>query len=101
MTVKLVWLGEDDLHRVVSHDGVTTQGAGPSHCVWNSIKFEKDKPVTVTDPDMIRRAKGNRFFKVYDDTPASKAGNEVSEANAGYAGSSSMNKANNNGPNKS
>jgi hypothetical protein len=49
----LTWLGED-----------TEDYAGPSFTTWGNRKFPKDKPVEVDNPDMIRRAKGNRFFRV-------------------------------------
>ncbi len=52
---KITWLGEDD-----SHEG----GAGPSNTTWKGIKFPVREAVEVSDPDMIRRAKGNRFFTV-------------------------------------
>lgn len=53
---KVTWLGEDQLHG----PGL----AGPSFTTWKGIKFPKDVPVDVTDQDIIRRAKGNVFFKV-------------------------------------
>jgi len=54
----ITWRGEDDLH---------PEGqAGPSFTKWNGIKFPKDTPVEVDNPDMIRRAKGNRFFEVHE-----------------------------------
>lgn len=59
--MKLTWLGEDELHG--------PDQAGPSFTRWNGIKFEKNVPVSVDNPDMIRRAKGNRFFRVEDDDP--------------------------------
>lgn len=58
---KLIWLGEDDLHG--------PDRAGPSFTTWSGIKFDKNVPVEVTDADMIRRAKGNIFFKVYEGEP--------------------------------
>lgn len=52
----LTWKGEDELHN---------GGAGPSFTTaFGGIKFPKGQAVEVTDPDMIRRAKGNRFFTV-------------------------------------
>lgn len=53
----LTWLGEDD---------ETIGYAGPSFTTWGGLKFPKDKPVEVDNADMIRRAKGNRFFEVHE-----------------------------------
>lgn len=54
----LTWLGEDD------YDGPGIPG--PSYCVWKGVRFDKGNPVEVSDPDMIRRAKGNKFYSVAD-----------------------------------
>ena len=57
----LTWLGEDHLY---------PEGqAGPSFVKWNGITFRLGVPVPVTDPDMIRRAKGNRFYRVEGESP--------------------------------
>ena len=50
---KVTWLGEDS-------DGI----AGPSFTTCFDRKFPKGEAVELTDPDMIRRASGNPFFKV-------------------------------------
>ncbi len=51
---KLTWLGEDE-------QGV----AGPSFTTaFGGVKFPKGEPVEVTDKDIIRRARGNKFFEV-------------------------------------
>lgn len=57
--MKIIWLGEDELHG---------GGAGPSFTTaYGGIKFPKGEPVEVSDPDSIRRAQGNPQFKVGDD----------------------------------
>ncbi len=54
---KITWLGED------------TQGyAGPSYTTCFGRKFPKGEAVDVTDDDMTRRASGNPFFKVEEET---------------------------------
>lgn len=53
--MKITWLGEDSDHE---------NGAGPSNMTWKGINFPVREIVEVSDPDMIRRAKGNKFFKV-------------------------------------
>lgn len=53
---KVIWLGED-------------QGdiPGPSFTTcYGGLKFSKGEPVELTDPDMIRRAKGNPNFNVIE-----------------------------------
>ena len=52
---KLTWLGEEELH-----DGA----ADPSFTMAFEMKFKKGEPVEVSDKDIIRRARGNRFFEV-------------------------------------
>lgn len=53
---KITWLGEDEIHG---------EQAGPSFTTaFGKKKFPKGEAVEVTDPDVIRRAKGNPFFKV-------------------------------------
>ena len=56
---KITWRGEDDLH----------EGApGPSFTTcFGGIKFPKDRPVEVTDKEIISRAHANRFFDVEDE----------------------------------
>lgn len=61
---KLTWLGEDELHRTVTPQGVTVDAAGPSFTTWRNIKFNKGQAVDVTDADIIAKAKRNPFFKV-------------------------------------
>ncbi len=51
----LTWKGED-----------TKDYAGPSFTTWYGKRFPKDVPVEASDPEMIRRAKGNRFFEVHE-----------------------------------
>lgn len=58
--MKITWLGED-----ADHEG----GAGPSNMTWKGVKFPIREAVEVSDPDMIRRAKGNKFFKVEEVEP--------------------------------
>lgn len=54
---QVTWLGED------SHHG--PDAAGPSFTTaFGGIKFPKDKPVEVTDRDIIKRASRSVFFKV-------------------------------------
>lgn len=53
----LTWLGESD-------DKIGY--AGPAFTTWGGLKFPVNVAVEVTDKDMIRRAKGNRFFEVHE-----------------------------------
>ncbi len=46
----LVWLGEDDV--------LETE--------WNEIKFLAGVPVNISDPYMVKKARGNPFFEVID-----------------------------------
>ena len=66
---KVTWLGEDALHREVTHDGHTVDHAGPSFTTWGGQKFPKGEAVEVTDPYRIKKAKANQFFKVEEDEP--------------------------------
>ena len=50
---KVTWVGEDQ-------DDV----AGPSFTTWQGMKFDKDKPVDITDMHILAKAKSNKFFKV-------------------------------------
>lgn len=52
----ITWLGEDEPGR-----------AGPSFTTWYGMEFHKDKAVSVTNPEMIRRAKNNLYFRVEDE----------------------------------
>ena len=52
---KVIWLGED-----------TEDIAGPSFTTCYGLKFPKGDAVEVTDPDALRRAKGNLQFKVIE-----------------------------------
>jgi hypothetical protein len=56
---KITYIGEDSLH--VKEDG---SGQGPRFTTAYGKKFEKDKPVTITDRSIIKRAIGNAFFEV-------------------------------------
>jgi hypothetical protein len=53
---KVIWLGED-----------TEDVAGPSFTTCYGLKFPKDVEVEVADPDSVRRAKGNLYFKVIEE----------------------------------
>lgn len=66
---KVTWLGEDVLHNVVTHDGHTIEGAGPSFTIWGGVKFPKGEAVEVTDAHMLKKAKINQFFSVEEDEP--------------------------------
>lgn len=62
---QVTWKGEDELHVNLENGS----GAGPSFTkAFGGIKFPKGEPVEITDPDFIRRAKGNPFFTVDGDT---------------------------------
>ena len=51
---KITWLGED-----------TEDGPGPSFTTaFGGIKFPKDKPIEVNDPEVIDRSRRNPFFEV-------------------------------------
>ena len=50
---KITWLGEDE-------EGI----AGPSFTTCFDLKFPKGQPVEVNDPDTIKRAERNVFFRV-------------------------------------
>ena len=72
---KLTWLGPDDYEA----------GETPPHtCTWNGVAFPRGEAVEVDDPDMIRKARGNRMFKVDDggrNLPAIEPlGREISSA---------------------
>lgn len=56
----ITWLGEDHLHE---------DGNGPAKNVWRvsedeKIVFSKGEPVSVSNPHVIEKAKGNPFFEV-------------------------------------
>ncbi len=56
----ITWLGEDHLHE---------EGNGPSKNAWRvgegeTIVFTKGEPVTISNPHVIEKAKGNPFFAV-------------------------------------
>ena len=53
----LTWLGEQDYG-----EGETPLSA----CTWNGVLFTAGDKVEVTDPWMIAKARGNRFFRVED-----------------------------------
>jgi len=65
---KLTWLGSTEGYR---------EGETPlDSCTWNGVLFTCGDKVEVTDETMIRKARGNRFFKV-DDGPAKKPAEAV------------------------
>jgi hypothetical protein len=53
---KITWLGEDDLH--------DDDRGGPRSTIFYGIKFLKGEAVEVDNPAAIKKASGNRFFKV-------------------------------------
>lgn len=65
---KVTWLGEDNLHKTVTSEGVTVESAGPSFTTAFGLKFPKGEAVEVADTSIIERAKKNQFFKVQDET---------------------------------
>jgi predicted transposase YbfD/YdcC len=67
---KITWLGED-----------TETHAGPSFVVWNGIRFAKDVAVDVSDEYMIRKAHGNRFFKVSKEASPNEVEAKIEEQN--------------------
>jgi hypothetical protein len=54
---QLVWLGEDKLHK---------DGIGPRETTWNDHTFPIGVPVNVSDPYMVKKARGNPFFEVIE-----------------------------------
>ena len=52
---KLTWLGEQDYG-----EGETPLSA----CTWNGVLFTAGDKVEISDPWMIAKARGNRFFRV-------------------------------------
>jgi hypothetical protein len=51
---KVTWLGED-----------TADTPGPSFTTcYGGIKFPKGEAVEISDPDTIKRARGNKYFEV-------------------------------------
>jgi hypothetical protein len=68
---KITWLGEDDYR----------EGEAPlSSCTWKGILFTAGDKVEVSDPYMIGKARGNRFFKVEDDPLPTQWREPISEA---------------------
>lgn len=61
---KITWLGEDNLHATTDSEGQAQEGAGPSWTTWRGHRFDKGKPVEITDNEIIGKAKGNPYFKV-------------------------------------
>jgi hypothetical protein len=47
---QIVWLGEPDVLETV----------------WNEITFRAGVPVSVSDPWMVKKAKGNPYFEVIE-----------------------------------
>ena len=37
---------------------------GPSRTTWHNTRFDKGKPVEITNNEILAKAKLNRFFKV-------------------------------------
>lgn len=66
---KITWNGEDELHKIVTPQGVTVESAGPSFTTWQGIRFAKGEAVDVTDTRIIAKAKTNQFFKVEEGEP--------------------------------
>lgn len=64
---KVIWKGEDDLHFALDEKGEKIPAAGPSFTMWNGVKFEKGKPVEVTNETALKKARGNPFFDVVDE----------------------------------
>lgn len=60
----VTWIGEDGA------DGPDIPG--PSFTTWRGVKFPKGEPVEVNDPEMIRKALGNKFFAVEIEPKADK-----------------------------
>ena len=56
---KLTWLGTDGTEQGDEYIPL-------SPCTWCGVTFEVGQPVEVTDETMIRKARGNRFFRVED-----------------------------------
>jgi hypothetical protein len=56
---KVTWIGEDSQHQ--REDG---SGMGPQFVTFQGRKFDKGKPLDVTDPTLINKAIGSRFFEV-------------------------------------
>lgn len=56
---KVVWKGEDHLHG--------EDRAGPSFTIWNGVKFEKGRPVEITNETALAKARGNPFFDVIEE----------------------------------
>lgn len=52
---RVTWRGEDEIHN---------GNAGPSFTTCFGVKFPKGEAVDVSDPAVVKRAKGNPFFKV-------------------------------------
>ena len=53
--VMVTWLGEDDQHE---------DGEGPTVNTWRNLTFIKGEPLEVSDPEMIAKARVNRFYSV-------------------------------------
>jgi len=63
---KLTWLGSTEGYR---------EGETPlDSCTWNGVLFTAGDKVEITDEWMIKKARGNRFFRVEDgaEAPAKK-----------------------------
>jgi hypothetical protein len=55
---KLTWLGSTEGYR---------EGETPlDSCTWNGVLFTAGDKVEITDEWMIKKARGNRFFRVED-----------------------------------
>jgi hypothetical protein len=69
---KVMWLGEDS-------EGY----AGPSHIIWNGVKFPKDVAVEVTDAYMLGKVRNlgeNRYFKVIEGKQEESHGADLGES---------------------
>jgi hypothetical protein len=62
---KITWKGEAE---------------GPPSCTWNGINFPVGRAVEVTDETMLRKAKGNPFFKVNDEPQTTQWREPATEA---------------------
>lgn len=68
----VTWIGEDN------PDG---SQAGPSFTkAYGGLKFEKGKPVEVTDKALITKAQGNQYFEVELSPEEQKSAEERAEA---------------------
>ena len=58
---KITWLGSTEGYR---------EGETPlDSCTWNGVLFTAGDKVEITDEWMIKKARGNRFFRVEENAP--------------------------------